>query len=54
MKKEGENQKRKRLIDEAYDLDQKCSYIESRLWEIVSEIQDLNPTKKESKMEFKY
>jgi hypothetical protein len=46
---ETQNQKRKRLISEAYDLDQEYSFIESRLWEIVEEIQDLNPTKQELK-----
>lgn len=43
------DQKRKRLIDEAYDLDSELSYIESQLWDTVREIENLNPTKKELK-----
>lgn len=41
------NQKRKRLIQEAADLDMELSFIESQLWDTVREIQNLNPTKKE-------
>jgi hypothetical protein len=47
VRKETQNQKRKRLIAEAYDLEQEYSFIESQLWITVSEIQDLKPTKKE-------
>lgn len=39
--------KRKRLIDKAYNLEQEILFIEPQLWNIVREIQDLNPTKKE-------
>jgi hypothetical protein len=37
------------IINEAIDLDQEFSFIESQLWNIVREIQDLTPTKKELK-----
>ena len=46
---ETQDQKRKRLINDAYDLDQEYSFIESQLWDIVSQIQNLHPTKKELK-----
>jgi hypothetical protein len=44
-----EDKKRKELIAEAVDLDIELSFIEDRLHNIVPEIQDLNPTKKELK-----
>jgi len=47
MKKETNTQKRKRLINEACDLDMELSFIEGQLHDIVNEIQNLNPTKKE-------
>jgi hypothetical protein len=48
MKKvETPSAKRKRLINEAYDLDQELSFIESQLYDTVREIQSLSPTKKE-------
>jgi hypothetical protein len=46
---ESQTAKRKRFINEAYDLDQELSFIESQLWDTVKEIQHLNPTKKELK-----
>lgn len=49
MIKENSTQKRKRLIQDAIDLDQELSFIEGNLHDLVAEIQDLNPTKKELK-----
>jgi hypothetical protein len=40
-------QKRKRLIDKAYDLDLEIFFIETQVCNMVKEIQDLKPTKKE-------
>jgi hypothetical protein len=48
-KKETNGQLRKKLINEAYDLEQELGFIESQLIETVSEIKKLNPTKKELK-----
>jgi len=47
MKKETDNQKRKRLIREAYDMEQNFYSIESELTEKVSEIKKLFPAKRE-------
>ncbi len=44
------DKKRKKLINRAIELDQELSFIENDLHNIVSEIQDLKPTKKELKM----
>jgi hypothetical protein len=44
---ETQAQKRKRLIQEAADMDMELSMLESQLWDIVREIQKLKPTKKE-------
>ena len=46
---ETSDQKRKRLIKEAYDLDYEISFFEGQIHDIVREIQNLNPTKKELK-----
>jgi hypothetical protein len=43
------DQKRKRLIEAAYDLDQHLEYMEATLRGVVTEIQELSPTKKELK-----
>jgi len=44
-----EDKERKKLIEEARDLDMELSFIEDRLRGIVERIQELNPTKKELK-----
>lgn len=44
-----EDKKRKELIKRAEDLDAKLSFIEGEIMNIVCEIQDLKPTKKELK-----
>jgi hypothetical protein len=49
MKKETDNQKRKRMINEAYELEQEMMYIEYCLSDIISDIKKLNPTKAELK-----
>jgi uncharacterized coiled-coil DUF342 family protein len=44
-----EDKKRKILIDRAYELDAKLQFVEDDLRDIVEEIQDLKPTRKELK-----
>lgn len=44
---ESKKARRTKLIEEAIELDQEVSFIEYRLRDIVSEIEALEPTKKE-------
>lgn len=44
-----DDKKRKQLIEDAGELDQQIQFCESELAQLLSEIRDLNPTKKELK-----
>ena len=46
---ETDKQKRKRLINEAYELEHEIQYNEYRISDILEEIKKLNPTKAELK-----
>lgn len=48
-KKETDNQKRKRFINEAYELEHEIMYNENIISELLSEIKKLKPTKAELK-----